>query len=109
MVNIIELGVQHYGVGQILADVSEYLGYSKPSVSRAVGLLKNGGYLVVEDDGGLVLTDAGKEIGEKMDKVIAKLAEADDNNLRMMCVPPYMPMKNSLHTQNESIWRLMLG
>ena len=47
-------------------DVSEYLGYSKPSVSRAVGLLKNGGYLVVEDDGGLTLTDAGREIGEKI-------------------------------------------
>ena len=47
-------------------DVSEYLGYSKPSVSRAVGLLKNGGYIVVEDDGGLSLTDAGREIGEKI-------------------------------------------
>lgn len=47
-------------------DVSEYLGYSKPSVSRAVGLLKNGGYLVVEDDGGLTLTEAGREIGEKI-------------------------------------------
>jgi len=47
-------------------DVSEYLGYSKPSVSRAVGLLKNGGYLIVEDDGGLVLTDSGREIGEKI-------------------------------------------
>lgn len=45
-------------------DVSEYLGYSKPSVSRAVGLLKNGGYLVVEDDGGLTLTDSGRKIGE---------------------------------------------
>ena len=47
-------------------DVSEYLGYSKPSVSRAVGLLKSGGYLIVEDDGGLALTDAGREIGEKI-------------------------------------------
>ena len=47
-------------------DVSEYLGYSKPSVSRAVGLLKSGGYLVVEEDGGLVLTDTGREIGEKI-------------------------------------------
>lgn len=47
-------------------DVSEYLGYSKPSVSRAVGLLKSGGYLVVEDDGGLTLTDTGREIGEKI-------------------------------------------
>ena len=47
-------------------DISEYMGYSKPSVSRAVGLLKNGGYITVEDDGGLVLTDAGREIGEKI-------------------------------------------
>ena len=47
-------------------DVSEYLGYSKPSVSRAVGLLKNGEYIIVNDDGGLVLTDSGREIAEKI-------------------------------------------
>ena len=47
-------------------DVSEYLGYSKPSVSRAVGLLKAGGYITVENDGGLVLTDSGREIAEKI-------------------------------------------
>ena len=32
-------------------DVAEYMGFSKPSVSRAVGLLKNGGYIHVDDDG----------------------------------------------------------
>ena len=47
-------------------DISEYLGYSKPSVSRAVGLLKSGGYLTVEDDGGLTLTEEGRQIGEKI-------------------------------------------
>ena len=47
-------------------DVSEYLGYSKPSVSRAVGLLKAGAYLTVEADGGLVLTESGREIAEKI-------------------------------------------
>ena len=47
-------------------DVSEYLGYSKPSVSRAVGLLKTGGYITVENDGGLILTDSGREIAEKI-------------------------------------------
>ena len=47
-------------------DVSEYLGYSKPSVSRAVGLLKNGEYLTVDPDGGLNLTDSGREIAEKI-------------------------------------------
>ena len=47
-------------------DVVEHMGYSKPSVSRAVGLLKQGGYLLVEDTGHLRLTDAGREIGEKI-------------------------------------------
>ena len=47
-------------------DISEYLGYSKPSVSRAVGLLKSGGYIVVEEDGGLTLTEEGRQIGEKI-------------------------------------------
>ena len=46
-------------------DVAEYLGYSKPSVSRAVGLLKNGGYLTVEG-GHLTLTREGKEVGRKI-------------------------------------------
>ena len=47
-------------------DVGEHMGYSKPSVSRAVSLLKQGGYLVVEENGNLLLTDAGREIGEKI-------------------------------------------
>ncbi len=47
-------------------DVCEYLGYSKPSVSRAVGLLKNGGYLIMEADGRLTLTPLGNEIAEKI-------------------------------------------
>ena len=47
-------------------DVSEYLGYSKPSVSRAVGLLKAGEYITVDTDGGLILTDSGREIAEKI-------------------------------------------
>ena len=47
-------------------DVAEYMGYSKPSVSRAVGLLKNGGYLTVENDGRLILTDCGKKVAEKI-------------------------------------------
>ncbi len=47
-------------------DVGEYMGYSKPSVSRAVGLLKSGGFLTVEADGALRLTDAGLEVAEKI-------------------------------------------
>lgn len=47
-------------------DISEYMGYSKPSVSRAVGLLKDGGYITVEKDGVLKLTDDGLQIAEKI-------------------------------------------
>lgn len=46
-------------------DVCEEMGYSKPSVSRAVGLLKEGGYLTVGNEGALSLTSLGKEIAEK--------------------------------------------
>lgn len=47
-------------------DVSEYMGYSKPSVSRAVGLLKSGGYLIVDADGSLTLTEAGRARATKI-------------------------------------------
>ena len=43
-------------------DVAEFMGYSKPSVSRAVGLLKQEGYLDTADGGALVLTPAGREL-----------------------------------------------
>ena len=41
------------------------MGFSKPSVSRAVGLLKSGGYVVTDEEGYLLLTEAGREIAEK--------------------------------------------
>lgn len=47
-------------------DVCEYLGYSKPSVSRAMGILKKGGYVVADKSGYLTLTDSGKEIANKI-------------------------------------------
>ena len=47
-------------------DISEYMGYSKPSVSRAVGLLKNGGYITVDKDGFITLTEEGKTLSEQI-------------------------------------------
>ena len=47
-------------------DVVEYMGFSKPSVSRAINLLKNGGYVNVDKDGYLTLTDEGKNVANKM-------------------------------------------
>ena len=47
-------------------DVSEYMGVSKPSVSRAIGLLKEGGYVTMARDGTLTLTAAGVEVADKI-------------------------------------------
>ena len=47
-------------------DIGEYMGYSKPSVSRAVGLLKNGGFIDVDVNGHIKLTDIGKSHAEKI-------------------------------------------
>ncbi len=47
-------------------DICDYRGVSKPSVSRAVGILKKGGYILCEENGGLVLTESGKLIAEKI-------------------------------------------
>ncbi len=41
-------------------DVAEHMNYSKPSVSRAVGLLKSDGYITVDKDGYIALTELGK-------------------------------------------------
>ena len=47
-------------------DVCEHMGFSKPSVSRAISLLKSGGYVNMDKDGHLSLTDLGREIAERI-------------------------------------------
>jgi Mn-dependent DtxR family transcriptional regulator len=47
-------------------DVARLMGVSKPSVSRAVGILKSAGYVCVDADGHLSLTDEGEQIARKM-------------------------------------------
>ncbi len=47
-------------------DVGEYMGYSKPSVSRAVGLLKAGGYIQVDENGAITLLPPGQEVAERI-------------------------------------------
>ena len=61
---IYELSQKHPSVRSI--DVAEAMGYSKPSVSRAVGLLKQGGYLLMDKDGFLTLTESGVAIAKKI-------------------------------------------
>lgn len=75
MVNLQESGEMYLETIYVLSkennhvraiDVSEHMGYSKPSVSRAVGILKKGGYLEDNtEDGALVLTEEGKRVAER--------------------------------------------
>ena len=53
-----------HGVRSI--DVAEHMNYSKPSVSRAVGLLKQQGYITVSPDGTISLTEEGKTTAENI-------------------------------------------
>lgn len=61
---IYTLSLAHSHVRSI--DVAEALSYSRPSVSRAVGLLKQEGYLEMDTDGFLLLTKLGKNTAEKI-------------------------------------------
>ena len=73
-------------------DVSEYLGYSKPSVSRAVGILKKGNYIEVDKDGSLMLTESGKNIAEKiferhtvLSKLLTKMGVSEETAAADAC------------------------
>lgn len=61
---ILVLSKKHPTVRAI--DVSEEMGFSKPSVSRALGILKNDGYVISDANGYLTLTESGREIAEKI-------------------------------------------
>ncbi len=47
-------------------DVCDELGYSKPSVSRAVHILEDNGYIVIDPNGSITLTDSGRKIAERI-------------------------------------------
>ena len=66
-------------------DVAEYRGYSKPSVSRALGVLKKAGLIEVAPDGAITLTDEGVAVAEKiyerhtiLTKMLVDLGVAED-------------------------------
>ncbi len=47
-------------------DIAEYMNFSKPSVSRAIGLLKNQNHILVDKDGSISLTESGVTLAEKI-------------------------------------------
>ena len=61
---ILVLGRQGGAVRSV--DVSAHMGYSKPSVSRAIGILRRNGYLNMDESGHLTLTESGRIVAEKI-------------------------------------------
>ena len=54
-------------IGNVRAiDIGEYRGYSKPSISRAMKHLKEGGFIRVDENGFITLTDSGRAVAEKI-------------------------------------------
>lgn len=47
-------------------DIAEHMSFSKPSVSRALGLLENGGYITRDSENLISFTEAGLELAEKI-------------------------------------------
>ena len=47
-------------------DISEHMGYSKPSVSRAMSVLRRDGYITMDDDSHIRLTESGLAVAEKI-------------------------------------------
>ena len=47
-------------------DIVHQTGYTKPSVSRAIGILKSGGYVEMAEDGSLTLTESGHSVAEQI-------------------------------------------
>ena len=47
-------------------DISDYMNFSKPSVSRAIGILKNNEYINIDNDGYITLTDTGEALAESI-------------------------------------------
>ena len=73
-------------------DVASELGYSKASVSRAMGILQNGGYIKVGQDGGITLTESGLEVAERtyerhtvLSEMFMRLGVDEGNAVRDAC------------------------
>jgi len=89
-------------------DVGEHMGFSKPSVSRAIGLLRNGGFVEVGDGGGLALTEKGRAIAEKiyerhviLTKMLVNLGVDEETASRDACRIEHVISDKSFETVKE--------
>ena len=93
-------------------DVAEYMGFSKPSVSRAVGLLKQGGYLLMDKDGYLTLTESGLDVAKKiyerhtlLSKFLVRLGVDEKTAAEDACKAEHILSEQTLEKIRESALR----
>lgn len=87
---ILRLSLQQSSVHSI--DISEFMGFSKPSVSRAVSILKESGYITIHEDKSITLTETGKQIATRlyerqvvMSYLLQKMGVSEDTAIDDAC------------------------
>ena len=73
-------------------DIAKEMGFSKPSVSVAMHKLEDNGYIVIEDDGNLLLTSKGRDVAENVyerhvliSKALMKIGVSEEQALIDAC------------------------
>ena len=91
-------------------DVAECMGYSKPSVSRAMGLLKNGGLINIDQKGFITLTEEGKNYAQKiyerhnvLTKMLLHLGVDSETALNDACKIEHVISDNTFNALKEYI------
>lgn len=94
-------------------DVSEYMNYSKPSVSRAMGLLKNGGLINIDNKGFITLTEEGKNYAQKiyerhnvLTKMLLHLGVDSETALNDACKIEHVISDNTFNALKEYISKI---
>lgn len=96
-------------------DVAHHLGFSKPSISRAVGLLRDNGYVAIDDNGSLSLTDEGLKIATSVyekhklfTKILLRLGVDEEIAAKDACRMEHVLSQESFDKIKEytnSIWQ----
>lgn len=77
-------------------DIAQHLGYSKPSVSRAMALLRGSGHILMEDTGHITLTS----LGEVVAKDIYKRHRLLTGFLMRLGVPEEVASEDACHIEH---------
>ena len=91
-------------------DVANYMNYSKPSVSRGVGILKEDGYVIMDESGYLTLTESGRKIAEKiyerhvvLEKLLISIGVSPETAERDACKIEHVVSEETFETIKKKI------